>query len=706
MAYLYSTQLDPGQMQIRLLTLFDGAWDDAIRCKLDVVSLNDPDRPPYEALSYVWGSETDPMHIDIDGNPFPATRNLHAALRRLRERIHSTGGKDRTLWIDAAEEKRWQVYLMGDIDTQTVRGLLWLGEEPEEPQPIVSKEQNDEVASLLKESGSVLDDIAAFLPNLDLAGLSAMPEVELQPGAHDFHIRRTRPEHWLPGFNRDNLDDAGRAALEADSMYQVYLLLEMLASGAHLRWVVHLQDQPSDAPATFRTNTRQALHWLVTGPWWSRIWTVQECIFPRQCELLYGPVRIPFCLLLSAVSNFQKHSTSCCADVPGVNNMLNLLVNTVLPLDTLHRCSRTKDFKTSQFPDDHDSPFDISSLCQPRRSNSNCQAIGATIMPDYSPGTTFERVFTTAVFSIIKSGASLDVIYQPGDVSRDHNSRLPSWVPDFSKPVTFAGSLDRYLRQLSYYDASAGRGASASVIEENILVLEGCLVDSIASTSSRMVYLREEPQRSVFRDWYQFAKDFYEKATQSDVTSATGNHTTDWKKRFWRSLCGDTVATKQRVQQQEDFKAPLRKIDTSSSPEHGPMFAEAVYNSWCLAQGLDELATTPQPSNNDAMGEYTVGSVSYAIKISTASRRMFVSSKGHLGLGPPTAGLTYPQKDRIFVFPGSRMPLVLRYVGMRHVPGLGMQSCHELIGDCYLDGLMDGEGMRKFEGEKQTVYLV
>ncbi|KAI1114153.1 heterokaryon incompatibility protein-domain-containing protein [Nemania sp. NC0429] len=741
MAALQYTPLDPSKKQIRLLTLLSGEWDDRIHCELHVVSLHD--QPKYEALSYTWGPQVHLVDVHINDVPFPATPNLYAALRRLRQQIKASRDDKhtRTLWIDAicinqqdTEEKAQQVLLMGEIYSQTVNGLLWLGEEPVEPEPIVSKEQDDEIARLLKSSGELLDNISAYLPHLNIAkDLSPVPEVEFRPGAHDFKITRTRPEHWDPQFDPSMLDDAGKHALEADSFYQVGCLLKMLVSGAHLRWIAHLQYEADDVPATFRTNTRQALHWLGTRPWWNRIWTVQECILPKDSELLYGLIRIPWRLFLTGISNFQKHRTSCCADVPGVNDMLNALVDTVLPCLILHRYCHDDNLKLSRISSDLDDLSHVSSLFRPEsllwafqhrdatdprdkiygllsllkgHSASTGQPAKTLIIPDYSPQLSFESVFTTAVFSIIQFSASLDIICQPRFVSRDPDQRLPSWVPDFSQPVESRGSLDRYLRQHPCYDACGGRSACPSVIEENILVLEGCLVDTIASTSSTLLYTEDEPQRSGLREWYTFAKDFY-----TATGDAYASNLVNWKPRFWRTLCGDTIMTRQRVLVQEDFKPTLARISPSSTPPSlGSAHDESAYNLWCQAQGLDELQTGRKPlideTSDDDMGKYSVGSVGYAIKISTAGRKMFMSAGGHLGLGPPWCQLGGLAKDRIFVFPGGKTPFVLRYVGMRHLPGLGMQPCHELVGDCYFDGFMDGEGMRNLKTEKRTVYLV
>lgn len=278
----------------------------------------------------MWGSSTDLVDTDVDGATFSATRNLYLALRRLRGQIKTNEGNagSRTLWVDAvcinqkdAIEKRRQVQLMGDIYSQATRGLLWLGEEPDKPQRMILQEQEDEVARLLEAPGDFLDEISASLPHLNISEqLSPMPQVNPRPGIGDFRISRTRPEHWDPNFDPTKLDEAGKLALEADSFYQVGCLLMTLGLGSHLDYIAHLQYEPDDEPATFRTNTRQALHWLGTRPWWSRIWTVQECILPRNSELLYGAVRLPWRRFLTAISNFQKHRTSCCVHVPGVND--------------------------------------------------------------------------------------------------------------------------------------------------------------------------------------------------------------------------------------------------------------------------------------------------------------------------------------------------------------------------------------------------
>ena len=85
---------------------------------------------PYEALSYVWGSENKPRSIVIGNQKLPITQNLYAALSRLQYRSYS-----RLLWIDAicidqtdVKEKERQIPLMAEIYANARCVLVWLGE--------------------------------------------------------------------------------------------------------------------------------------------------------------------------------------------------------------------------------------------------------------------------------------------------------------------------------------------------------------------------------------------------------------------------------------------------------------------------------------------------------------------------------------------------------------------------------------------------
>ncbi|KAK8187774.1 heterokaryon incompatibility protein-domain-containing protein [Phyllosticta capitalensis] len=114
-----------GAKAFRLVELQPGENDDALRCDIKTVSLDE--QPQYEALSYIWGI---PEHaspgITVQGPSntiFKVTTTCRRALRNLR---HPTA--PRLLWIDqlcidqgSLEEKGQQVRLMGDIYKNATR---------------------------------------------------------------------------------------------------------------------------------------------------------------------------------------------------------------------------------------------------------------------------------------------------------------------------------------------------------------------------------------------------------------------------------------------------------------------------------------------------------------------------------------------------------------------------------------------------------
>jgi len=123
-----------GSDPIRLISLLPGDSSQVIYCRIELATLQDC--PRYEALSYQWG-DSESKHAIVLRNEageewnHPVTDNLFAALQRLRRLKIS-----RILWVDAIcinqqddAEKNIQVAMMREIYKKSFRTLIWLGEE-------------------------------------------------------------------------------------------------------------------------------------------------------------------------------------------------------------------------------------------------------------------------------------------------------------------------------------------------------------------------------------------------------------------------------------------------------------------------------------------------------------------------------------------------------------------------------------------------
>ncbi|GKU14438.1 unnamed protein product [Fusarium langsethiae] len=113
----------------RLIQLERGVHS-PLRCNLFQAHLDEEESIiPYEALSYVWGSQSTPSEITIDGKTMSITTSLYDALHHLRQQ-----DQDRILWVDALcidqsniKERSHQVNHMGDIYRKADNVIIWLG---------------------------------------------------------------------------------------------------------------------------------------------------------------------------------------------------------------------------------------------------------------------------------------------------------------------------------------------------------------------------------------------------------------------------------------------------------------------------------------------------------------------------------------------------------------------------------------------------
>jgi hypothetical protein len=129
--YVYSPLTHPEN--IRLLQLLPKRDDQMnIRCELFEYPFRNSGclSYPYEAISYVWGSENKPCSIIINDQALFITQSLHALLLRLQDLNCS-----RIVWADAVcidqknvMEKEHQIQFMAEIYANANRVVVWLGE--------------------------------------------------------------------------------------------------------------------------------------------------------------------------------------------------------------------------------------------------------------------------------------------------------------------------------------------------------------------------------------------------------------------------------------------------------------------------------------------------------------------------------------------------------------------------------------------------
>lgn len=112
----------------RLLKLLPGSGDSPLEARMCIFNISGG--TTYEALSYVWGKSTLTKRLMVDGRLLHISDNLYSILVQLRQ-VERT----RTLWIDAVcinqqdtAERGAQVSMMGQIYRQADTVICWLGD--------------------------------------------------------------------------------------------------------------------------------------------------------------------------------------------------------------------------------------------------------------------------------------------------------------------------------------------------------------------------------------------------------------------------------------------------------------------------------------------------------------------------------------------------------------------------------------------------
>jgi hypothetical protein len=112
---------------IRLLRIQRGRAFEVVKCRFEEVPITHPG--DYEAVSYVWGTDSEERLIFIDGRPMAITRSAFDIIRRRRSMMF-----EQVIWIDQVcinqsnkKEKSSQIVMMKDIYREAQRVMAFLG---------------------------------------------------------------------------------------------------------------------------------------------------------------------------------------------------------------------------------------------------------------------------------------------------------------------------------------------------------------------------------------------------------------------------------------------------------------------------------------------------------------------------------------------------------------------------------------------------
>ncbi|KAH6671956.1 heterokaryon incompatibility protein-domain-containing protein [Halenospora varia] len=641
-----------------MLSLYFEAW------LVTHVSLDD--KPDYVALSYTWGDPQDTEIITVEQSLVSVTRNLHSALEHLRY-----DNTDRVFWIDALcinqsdnEEKGWQVQLMREIYQRATSVSIWLG-----PADATS----DKVVDFLNVLGTKAMSFGLDQgPNI----IRCVSEQWRKLASHPLSFRdRSRQRVTVEDGNT-----GARVNFLMGDLNELYYSI----SGSHE------QDRlfPVEGMAS-----------LFKRAWWGRIWVLQELSLAQKAGFVCGMKRLSRRRCTAALNAFKAlglvfqemhilkgvmgtayQSSVAMADFDWRPTVLLSMWNThrrsPYPLLALLRAtciaglySQLKNI-TLEATDPRDKIYGLFGLAADR---DRLKELG--FLPDYTRSC--QDVYISIAVAILRQGhlSALSL----GQFSKAQTG-LPSWVPDWSKPLgdTLQGVGTDHMTPDPEYNASgsllqtepifSGIGATTSIsvsgfAYDEVRDLGATWKDlcSLEYTTYPFVpakkLLEELVRLSFLRD--KIFKDLKERicAAARTVTAEIGYNDNGRWARIGNQRYHTAVSL---------MMIPVNGPCEMNLPNSG--FLELIKSDG-IQPGIDMI------SARKYCGE---------IAAKAHRRKPFVTAKGYLGLGPDHI----KPGDVIAILIGSQVPFVLRK---------SVDRKYEIVGEAYVDGIMDGEAVARRE---------
>ena len=628
-------RLSLDRREIRLCTLQPATKCQPLSCALSVVSLES--RPEYETLSYVWGDSNLSNEIIANGSVIRITNNLHTALRYLR-----SPDVPRVIWADGIcinqldlDERSCQVRIMDDIYRRASGVQIWLGE----AEDIVGDTEHSAELDLWIPEDTV-KSFTEFLQSDPL--LSTLPP--LAPG--------------------------GDATLEAN-IPGAFRIMELLAAGHHFYQMPFFKVTSLGAiePCPVWFLSMRSLAVILSRPWWTRVWTIQEAMLSAQAIVHIGHYQAPLSLFLGLYHSIAKHDRGCCsaaqllwygnADTIRFMSRTNARLGHFLSFndDGLNgRITLTRALlvaSTRKASDPRDYVYGLHGVLYSK---------DRLIKPNYD--LSIDKVFTNATRVIFEEAGSISALAYAVGVGPDNSHKLPSWVCDWTLQTD-------WIIQGQFYKASHGEPFITKQTKERMLTIEAYKVDLIST-------FKNPTGVSIFERG----------GLKEDVKcvegwlSAVDIKNSDDRCAFWTTVLFGLVS----------LEAGDRRIL--------PKDLTIIETWWELAQSADKEGRGGSFLNGRNRDLIRVAGL---IRNSVRAYKFWLTSQGFLGMGPQTL----EKGDEVLVVKGSRLPLILRPIENTIAQNLGISGQERgyfFVGQCYLHGFMDGEAVKP-DTEWETVHL-
>ncbi|KAI3318140.1 hypothetical protein HD806DRAFT_549483 [Xylariaceae sp. AK1471] len=280
--------------------------------------------------------------------------------------------------------------------------------------------------------------------------------------------------------------------------------------------------------------------------------------------------------------------------------------------------------------------------------------------PDYdSP---LEEIVLRVARVFVRQGRGMQLLYRAGLNEQSH--RFPSWIPDWTKKLP--GRLyDSDERDIPFAASGPQNAQIRCISGTDELAVEGYAVDVIKSTSG---------SSNLEEEWNKYFEDvdvMIDSATLAVVPDSREN--LKWKVPI-AGVENLRFAASGDLDLQPSYMALRRYLEEGQKGKavEGVSYstAESTQYAMVVRQALVD-------SHRKQSERYIA-----ALQGTVPGWRFVVTEKGYVGVAPNLAQIG----DVIAILKGGSVPFILR----KSVESLG---AFRLVGDCYIHGIMHGEGL-------------
>ncbi|KAH6680846.1 heterokaryon incompatibility protein-domain-containing protein [Halenospora varia] len=684
----YGEPLQKGQ--VRLLQLQPGSGNDPIICSL-VLSPLEGGTTPFEAVSYVWGSEDNPHPItcnwvvpfmDDQGlgfacpqevtNNMTVTENLYHLLLRIR---HPEGM--RTLWIDQIcidqdknpeklQEKMTQVRMMAEVYSAANNVLIWLGEE------------NSETATAF----GMMEWMAATMdvPESELGSL-----IDYLITTDDFSTEET-----------------GEPTGHKQTMEYFKSLLVHVQPAV----ITGIEDPAFPNRVHMTLLGSRSLAALLEKPWFTRSWTFQESVSAGSASIICGSHEVQWDILYQACKCMQARRIMVKESHDRIN--MAFIVESIIRKGDLQRdwarmkrISNGDGFSSRAELADHSAWLKSGVFLEKRKIKRLLPLLRPTACKDprdkvlallgisHDDNRWIEypnykwpvvNLYTSIVSYWVWGIGKMDISFLNHIQDSNPEHKLPSWVPDWSTPAVATPLID-----LANFSASGD--SSPNVFMDKIdylgdlkpfpyfppLVIEGFFILKVQDVETDLTnYERHAEMMNQFRTPYPTTELSYLEAYQKAVYPKIPEDFQPLERakgapHFWEYT-------------NHHKPDPQPSPDTSELETQTSTTTQQRYTSQDIQSYLPDLSN---PFDTDSQ-------VQHHTRAPAPGRAFFVSTIGFIGLCPQN---TIPG-DEIYILLGAATPFVIR------VPE---DEIVRFVGECLVLGVMHGEAL---EGRPKKRTLV